>query len=248
MVDMPEVLGQAQGRTEQRQTAVPITPDTPEWEPNLDIALPIDTRDIPDFAGWVNWNGFNLDRSVRFEHDGFDFAAYYTTQGQIVFGLPKGLPIRAMADGTVANIRHGEGKMAYYSSVSIEHGHNAAKMSTVGSGLLSDYVHVIPAEGIMGQHVSIGDVIGHLYAEDEPREGGNALVHLHLSMYNRDSWVYDPRSHNRDVDPAKILFGLTDHSVPVAEQGRAQFSVPSLPAMPITNAHGFSNIVVNNTK
>lgn len=149
----PEMPGQGQSPVEQRQIAIPITPNTPEWEPNLDVALPIDTRDIPDFAGWVNWNGFNLDKRTRFVHDGFDFAAYYTTQGQIVFGLPKGLPIRAMADGTVVNDRQGEGKMAYYSSVQIEHGHNAALMSTVGSGLLSDYVHVLPAEGIMGKQV-----------------------------------------------------------------------------------------------
>lgn len=78
----------------------PMTPNTIEWEPSLDVSSPIEGKDIPGFKAWINWNDADIDRigSRKGYHSGVDFAAYLNMEDEIVFGLPPNTPVRAVAD------------------------------------------------------------------------------------------------------------------------------------------------------
>ncbi len=136
-----------------------IDKETKEWTPDLDTELPINgPLDIPNFKAWINWNGFQLNRQTGKGHDGYDFAAYLTKDDRIVLGLPPDTPIRAVTEGKVVRITDFS---KYHSEIQLGHNENSEGLL----GLLSSYVHVVPAV-FQGQIVKKGDVIGNLYADD----------------------------------------------------------------------------------
>lgn len=197
----------------------PLDKDTKEWSPSLDTVLPIDGSGIPNFKAWVNWNGFQLDRKTGEGHDGFDFAAYITTDNRIVLGLPEDTKIRAVADGVVTQVLDIYG--GYATMVNIEHGAN-------DSGMLSRYSHVRPTVET-GASVKKGDVIGELYKDHDGEEG--RLVHLHLSLISgwgtrgtsiRGGGMYIKSDDPRLINPSIYRFSATP-------QGSTDFTVPNLP-------------------
>src|SRR3989338_2523281 len=108
-----------------------ITDETTAWHPNLDVVLPVNGSDIPDFREWVNWSGW---QGYSPDHTAYDFAAYLNQKGKCVLGLPKETPIRAVADGIVRQVSYGlAGRgVPYGCFMNIEHGR-------YGSGLFSAY-------------------------------------------------------------------------------------------------------------
>lgn len=219
-------------------TRRPIDKDTKEWSPELDTSLPIDGSDIPNFKAWVDWNGFLLDRNTREGHDGFDFAAYLTTDGRIVLGLPDDIKIRAVADGIVKQVLDTPEAVGggYGVMINIEHGAD-------DSGMFSQYIHVKPTVEA-GIAVKKGDVIGELYKDDGDEEG--RLVHLHLSLASgwgtRGTSMMGGSRHIRADDP-----GIIDTSIykyRANPQGSASFTVPDLPDIKPEYAH-FKRINVN---
>lgn len=208
----------------------PFTKDTKEWSPGLETVLPIDGSEIPNFKAWVNWNSFHLDRNTGKGHDGFDFAAYVTTDNRVVFGLPEDTKIRAVADGVVKQVLDTPNILGgpYHAMINIEHGANE-------SGMLSQYIHVRPKIKT-GDSVKRGDVIAELYKGPEGDEG--PLVHLHLSLVNggaRETLAMGRKSYLRMVNPGLIdpsIYGLNANP-----QGSANFKIPNLPDAQIEIAH-----------
>jgi len=209
---------------------IPIDARTKEWSSDLDTALPINGLEIPSFKAWINWNGFHLDEDKGKGHDGFDFAAYLTTDGRIVLGLPVSTKIRAVADGEVRQVLDFWGE--YGTQINIEHGE-------IGSGMFSAYAHVKPSVKA-GTHVKKGDVIGTLHKDPGKKEG--RLVHLHLSLTNgwgtkgTPEWGggWEARRMRAD-DP-----GLIDNKIynfHANPQGSADFTVPDLPDIEIVLSH-----------
>jgi murein DD-endopeptidase MepM/ murein hydrolase activator NlpD len=147
-----------------------ITVDTKLWEPNLDVTLPINGVDIPEFKKWVNWKGFSK------KHPGFDFAAYINNKNECILGLPSKTPVRATADGVVAQVIDMYGEYPTY--ITIEHG-KREKGVVAGARLLSQYAHVEPLVKDW-QPVKKGDVIATLYKDPGNKEG--RLVHLHFTL------------------------------------------------------------------
>ena len=110
------------GAKTEEKLKTPISNETREWVSSLDTELPINgEQDIPNFKAWVNWNGFLFDGESG--HKGFDFAAYLRTDGKITLGLPRGTKVRAIADGQVSRITHGE--FNYYNDVRLDHGNGS---------------------------------------------------------------------------------------------------------------------------
>ena len=219
-------------------TRRPIDEETKEWSPDLDTALPIDGFEIPNFKAWIGWNGFQLDRKTREGHDGFDFAAYLTTDNRILLGLPEDIKICAVADGIVRQVLDTPEAVGggYGVMVNVEHGAN-------DSGMFSQYIHVKPTVET-GVAVKKGDVIGELYKDDGNEEG--RLVHLHLSLSSgwgaRGTSIMGGSMHIRADDP-----GLIDTSIyryRANPQGSANFTVPDLPSIKPEYAH-FKRVKVN---
>lgn len=215
----------------------PFDNDTKEWSPSLDTTLPIDGSEIPKFKSWINWNGFQLDRKTGKGHDGFDFAAYVTTDNRVLLGLPEDTKIRAVADGVVKQVLDTPEAVGggYGVMVSIEHGAN-------DSGMFSQYIHVRPTVEA-GANVKKGDVIGELYKD--PGEEGR-LVHLHLRLISgwgtRGTSIMGGGINVRADDP-----GLIDRSIyklTAIPQGSANFAIRDLPDAKIEFAH-FKSIRVN---
>jgi|SRR3989338_3220249 len=221
-------------------TRRPIDKDTKEWSPDLDTSLPINGSEIPDFKAWVNWNGFHLDRKAGKGHNGFDFAAYLTTDNRIVLGLPPDTKIRAVADGVIRQVLDTPEAVGggYGVMISIEHGAN-------DSGMFSQYVHVKPTIET-GASVKKGDVIGELYKDPDGEEG--RLVHLHLSLISgwgtRGTSITGGGVHIRTDDPAFIDTNLL-YKFDAVPQGSANFTVPGLPNAKAELAH-FKRVNVNN--
>jgi hypothetical protein len=139
-----------------------ITEDTKIWTPDLDVVLPVNGSDIPNFREWVNWSGW---KGYEVGHEAYDFAAYLTQDGKVILGLLKETPIRAIADGIIRQISNGlaGSGVPYACFINIEHGRN-------GSGLFTRYDHVDPVVED-GQEVKKGDVIATLYKDDGNEEG-----------------------------------------------------------------------------
>lgn len=76
-----ETMLMLSNKEQQKPPKKPITKETSEWEPNLDVALPINGSELPNVKACINWNGFHLNRETTEGHYGFDFAAYLTTEG-----------------------------------------------------------------------------------------------------------------------------------------------------------------------
>jgi murein DD-endopeptidase MepM/ murein hydrolase activator NlpD len=202
---------------------------TIEWEPGLNVELPIKGEDIPGFQRWVNWNDFDFDPKAPMDgHDGHDFAAYIRDDGNVVFGLPSSTKIRAIADGRV----HGIGAPSTYGgAIRVEHGAD-------DSGMFSEYVHVVPTV-TPGSDVNKGDVTGTLYQDPEGDEG--RLVHLHLSLLN--GWDKGGSPNQRKVDPS-----LIDPSIKKPEatpKGSPGFTVDDMPDLRVEVAN-FKKVKVNN--
>ena len=200
-----------------------ITENTLVWVPNLDIALPINSTDIPAFKKWVEWNG------IHRGHEGYDFAAYIDEKGECVLGLPSETKVRAVADGIVSCVvyPHTYGR-PYSSNVYIDHG----KMDM---GMQSFYVHVLPLVEY-GQSVKKGDVIGTLYSDPPGAEWGQ-LVHLHFALFNGG------RIRPRLVNPSEIFPELSEL---VAEpQGRRRFTIRQLEVQPQFRIANFDYLLLN---
>lgn len=211
----------------------PLDKDTKEWSPSLDTVLPIDGSEIPKFKAWINWNGFQLDGMTGNGHDGFDFAAYITTDNRVVLGLPKDTKIRAVADGVVKQVLDtpeivGGG---YGVMVNIEHGAN-------DSGMFSSYVHVRPTAGV-GTIVKKGDAIGELYKDPDGEEG--RLVHLHLILISGwgtkgTSMRGGSMNMNIRTDDPKFI-DPSIYELSAVPQGSANFTLPDLPNSKVEFAH-----------
>ncbi|GEM_PF-2782948 len=212
--------------TDSIEKFIKIGKETQEWLPNQDTILPIDGRDIPNFEAWINWNGYAVDPSSgKKVHDGFDFAAYLTTDNHVVLGLPPLTPVRAVAEGTVKQILTSQTHLipdSYGNLVNIEHGsHNSEMYST--------YIHIVP-EVKVGVEIKKGDIIGTLYMDQWRTEG--RLVHLHLTLTN--SWSIGG-SDLREKDPRVISADLYRYNA--TPQGSASFKVTELPQLKIVVAN-----------
>ncbi|MBT6069084.1 M23 family metallopeptidase [Candidatus Peregrinibacteria bacterium] len=160
-----------------------------KWSSESDVSPPIRGEDLPDFEGWVNFNGFSS------RHPAYDYAAYLTDGGKCcVLGLPEGTPVRAVADGTVYQVILDA--PPYMRIINIEHGE-------VGTGVISSYGHVVPSVSYR-QKVTRGDVIGTLYKDPGNKRG--RLVHLHFRMYH--AWGSVRCGVNRPADPALVFSRL----------------------------------------
>lgn len=219
---------------------VKIDGTTLEWEPQLDTALPIIGTELPDFAAWINWNGFNLDRDRRIGHEGYDFAAYLTKNKEIVLGLPENTQIRAVADGYIKHFGWEHGVHPYAGYVEIEHNPDQR-------GMISLYLHVVPKVDY-GQKVKKGDVIATLYKD--PGEDRGRLTHLHLGLFSamgtrKTSLNGGLPLVNRLDDP-----GLIDKSIyryQASPQGDLNFGVRSLPGAKILQSY-FKEMYVNDSE
>lgn len=187
---------------------------------------------------WVNWNGFYLDRKTGKGHDGFDFAAYLTTDNRVVLGLPSDTKIRAVADGVVRQVSDTPKAVGggYGVMISIEHGAD-------DSGMFSQYIHVKPTIEA-GVSVKKGDVIGELYKDPELDEG--RLVHLHMSLVSgwgtRGTSIMGEGKRIRTDDPALIDSDL--YKFNADPQGSINFTVPDLPDVKVALAH-FKRVKAN---
>ncbi|NTV23474.1 MAG: M23 family metallopeptidase [Nanoarchaeota archaeon] len=146
-----------------------------EWSANLDVEMPIRERDIPGFEKWINWNSYNpnLDRDGEMIHNGYDFAAYYNSQGECVLGLPAETVVRAIADGvaSISTCAHPEEQVRdFYRTMILKHN---------DAGLASGYAHIIPLVE-EGQIVKKGDPILKLYKS--PGSEWGRIVHLHFYL------------------------------------------------------------------
>ena len=91
----------------------------------------------------------------------FDLAAYLSTDGRVVIGLPRDTPVRAIASGRVFGKYKGE----YLHQVVIEHG-------IPGSGLYSTYTHLnFNADLNVGDGVKQGQEIGTLFIDSLSPKG-----------------------------------------------------------------------------
>lgn len=197
------------------------------WAPNLNIIMPILPSDIPDFKAWINWSGFE---GYSKNHVAFDFGAFINANGNCVLGLPEKTPIRAVADGTIAQISCGlAGRGVRYACfINIEHGED-------GSGMFSGYHHVVPLVKA-GIKVKKGDVIANLY-KDPGNEIGK-LVHLHFELTN--GW----NVKNRKVNPA-IIFPILNkyRAIP---QGEENFIIEGLSKQPKILISNFKKLLLGN--
>jgi len=156
---------------------------------------------------WVKWNGFSD------EHEGYDFGAYITADGKVVFGLPENTPVRAIADGHVYSlIKPGGDFGGYAARVGLTHGDHML-------GLGSQYDHMIPHQDILDgkNEVKKGETIGHLYKDPGNKEG--RLVHLHFML---TSGGMRPKI----VDPSSMFDGLDD--IIANPQGSPDFRLSGL--------------------
>ena len=204
-----------------------ITEETRIWTPNLDIVSPINGLDIPEFQEWVNWSGW---KGYAQDHTAHDFAAYLTKDGRCVLGLPKETPVRAVADGIVAQVSQGlaGSGVPYATFINIEHAEK-------GSGLFSAYHHVDPLVE-QGQRVKKGDVIANLYKDEGNEEG--KLVHLHFEM--RHGW----NVRDRLVNPALIFPEINKYKA--EPQGNPDFQILGLPEQPKKYIANFKKLLVDN--
>lgn len=128
--------------------------------------------------GYIS-SGFGFRRSPfthrRVHHNGVDFA------------VPRGSPVYATADGTVAysGWAHGFGKL-----VMIDHGY----------GIVTRYGHNSQLVARVGDHVTRGDVIAK--AGSTGRSTGS---HVHYEV-----WIND-----HAIDPSRFMFDIPDRAGPV---------------------------------
>ncbi len=183
-------------------------------------ALPIDARDLDGFHSWVLWNGFHEN------HRAFDFAAYLSKDGIMILGLPEKTPIRAIADGIVAQVAINPYEAGnYFNFVNIEHGE--------GTGRFSSYHHVIPlVRG--GQSVKRGESIATLYKD--PGDTIGRLVHLHFEICRE--WGY----RERGIDPAILFPELA--RISCVPQGALDFTVEGLTYQPKVEIANFQELRV----
>lgn len=201
--------------------------ETKEWSPGLDTVLPVSGIKIPKFSSWINFNGFNFDKSTGKGHKGFDFAAYLTDDQKIMLGLPQGTQVEAVADGYVKISAKGttRGESDYYGEIRIQHGES-------DTDLMSVYGHVIPSVQI-NDKVKKGEVIGILYSS----RGGDIgyLTHLHLQLLNGDlKTLADPRTIDEEI-----------YRYSAEPQGNAGFTVPELEGVQIQIAN-FKHLILPN--
>lgn len=197
-----------------------ITENTRVWTRNLDVTLPILGTDIPRFEEWVAWNCFSE------SHNGFDFAVYIDKEGRCILGLPSETPVRAVADGIVAQVYDSTYLGEYAVFINVEHGKK-------GSGLFSSYHHVKPLV-MDGKYVKKGDVIATLYKD--PRNDTGRLVHLHFLLSS--GWDIRPRS----VDPSDIFPEIK--GLVVEPQGRKEFKILGSDTQPEIYIANFKNLQV----
>jgi len=198
------------------------------WTSDLDIVLPIDGRDVPEFSQWVNWSGW---KGYSQYHTAYDFAAYLDNNGNCVLGLPKETPVRAISDGLVAQVSTGlagEG-VPYATFINVEHAEEQ-------SGLFSAYHHVYPLVSY-GQKVKKGDVIATLHKDEGENERN--LVHLHFEMSN--GW----NIRDRNVNPEDIYPLIR---TPKAEsQGSKDFRLIDFQEQPRIIIANFKKLLVDNS-
>lgn len=215
-----------------------IAKETREWEPGLDVTLPINGADLPDFKAWVNWNGFHLDRKTGKGHDGYDFSAYLTTDNRVIFGLSPDTKVRAVADGKVAQVLDNPEAVGggYGVMITLEHGAH-------DSGMFSQYVHVKPLIEA-GTEVKKGDVIAELYKDPDGDEG--RLVHLHMSLISgwgtRGTPIMGGGKNIRTDDPKVLSQEIYQYTA--EPQGLAQFSIKEIPHVKIETTN-FKRVRVN---
>lgn len=189
------------------------------WQELSEFRSPIDSRRIPNFASWINFNGY-----CKEDHSALDLIAYLTKKGELVIGLPKGTKVRAVADGCVYGVESGLLHSERFSKVQISHSkqidryHHTSNCPRYRHGIKATYVHLIP-QVREGELVKAGQVIGELYFDEEQ---GTYPSHLHLELLDCDWKTVDPRLLYRGV---KFVEPLTPFTL--------DFSEPSLQGAPI---------------
>ncbi len=189
------------------------------WTPDLDMDLPINYADIPNFYKWISWNKYSQD------HRGFDFASYLSVDGKCVLGLPTETPIRTVANGIVMQISRGFGGGGYGTFINIEHGNK-------NSGLYSGYHHVKPLVKD-GQPVKKGEIIATLYKDSGNEEG--RLVHLHFVLSN--GWSVEDRIN---VHPSDIFLNVDKYIA--KPQGSSDFQIKDLKRQPEIHQANFKKL------
>ena len=182
-----------------------------EWLMYNNLAYPIDGRDLPGFKQWVKWNGFSL------KHNGYDFAAYLTNDGKIIFGLPEKTPVRAMSDGDISYLVQTSNFGDYHGGIQVIHAGSAL-------GPTSWYHHMVPRQDILEfkrVKVKKGEVIGSLYKDRGHEEG--KLVHLHFMLASDALGTYF-------TNPATMFKSLED--IVADPQGDPDFRVIGLGYQP----------------
>jgi len=208
------------------------------WTPDLDVTMPINGSDLPDFREWVNWNGWNESSSKAnpHPHTAHDFAAYLTQKGDCILGLPENTPIRAIADGIVHSVHLNlpwRGKR-YNNYLVVEH-------DEPGSGLISFYLHIELFVQV-ATPVRKGQVIGKLY-KDEGDELGK-LVHLHFELGHGCNTYIDFESGEDSItyiDPTKIFPDIRRNRA--EPQGSLKFKIQGLSTQPKIRIANFNRLV-----
>ena len=197
---------------------------------NLRIELPVRGVDIPKFSKWVIWNKFssNYLDVVPYGipwHNGFDFAAYITSEGTCILGLPEKTPVRAVDNGLVRKASPCPETGPHTMDMLVEH----------PNLLVSGYTHVVPQVKV-GSNVKKGDIIATLYKYSGGKVGN--LVHLHFYFATQE--YLDGEIDRHLVDPEKIFGEISDL---VAEpQGHKSFLIPQMSKQPLIEIANFRDI------
>lgn len=189
---------------------------------------PIRVEEIPRFVTLVNWHPLE----PGYGHYGYDIAAYIarTESGlEVVIGLPKGLPVYAVAMGTIDEVKNNFPEPADYYHRQITIRHNRPGLRNIfARPLYSDYWHVSP-EVVVGQRVKTGQRIGRLYFDTEHGDEEGRLVHLHiLTRYGRSLLDY--------ADPEVVIPGLNSPKC-ILSQEISDFQVEGYGKLPIRIAN-----------
>jgi hypothetical protein len=218
-----------------------------QWSPRLNPGLPINGADIKDFGTWVRSNGYqHRDYDGQYQHKAFDFAAYLDRSGNCILGLPKGTPVRAVADGVVSLENYFVGP-SYGAEIRIYHNPNKR-----ANRIFSSYHHV-ENHVSDGKFVKKGDVIATLYSDDGSEKG--RLVHLHLVLHNsQSSWrrgfnyfleiYFHGKCYSLTEDPAKIFHELCGCPLAVP-QGAVQFTLKYPESSPPIHIANFKELLTH---
>jgi len=214
-----------------------IPPEVKEWLP-FKPQIPIRITEIPHCVKLLNWHP--VDRGKG--HYGYDLAAYLaeTASGlEVVIGLPKSLPVYAIAEGRVERIENNlsDPTDMYQTQITLKHILRGMR-GRLKKPLYSDYRHVIP-EVKEDQIVHAGQKIGTLFTDTKWENVRGRLVHLHILTRNGSL----PSGF---VDPSLIIPDINGpRCIPPEEI--SNFQIEGYGSLPIRIAH-YQNLWIRQTE